>query len=77
MAVNAGPYASWGLYKANSLPLAFVRWWLDGPPPIPPVTGPGFPITAQSRLTTISAQRINKSVAMARLTEVKATRAKV
>jgi len=62
MAVNAGPYASWGLYKANNLPMAFVRWWLDGTMAIPPATGPGFPITAQSRLTRISVERINRTV---------------
>jgi len=73
MAVNAGPYATWGLYKANDLPLAYVRWWLDGPPTIS-VSGAGFPIVALSRLTNLSAHVINRSVAIARLASVEANR---
>jgi hypothetical protein len=62
MAVNAGPYVSWGLYKANRLALAFVRWWLDGLPIIPPVTGPGLPITVTSRLSRLEASRVTKVI---------------
>jgi hypothetical protein len=62
MAVNAGPYASWGLYKANRLALAFARWWIDGLPIIPPVTGPGLPIAVTSRLTRLEASRVIKVI---------------
>jgi len=74
MAVNAGPYVSWGLYKANNLPLAFVRWWIDGQPAEAPITGGGFTVVALRRLTTASAHVITKGVAIGRLAEVKVDR---
>jgi len=74
MAVNAGPYVSWGLYKANNLPLAFARWWIDGPPPEGPVTGVGFPIIALPRLTIAMAHVITRGVAMGRVARVRVDR---
>jgi hypothetical protein len=74
MAVNAGPYVSWGLYKAKNLPLAFARWWIDGPAAEAPVTGGGFTIVALRRLTTAMAHVITKGVAIGRLARVKADR---
>jgi len=67
MAINAGPYVSWGLYKASNLPLAFVRWWLDVLPIIPPTIVAGLPITAINRLT-------GKIMATVRMTKMKASR---
>jgi hypothetical protein len=74
MAVNAGPYTTWGLYKANNLPLAFVRWWIDGPPVEAPVTGGGFAIVALKRLTRAKSYVITRGVAMERVTGVRVNR---
>jgi hypothetical protein len=70
MAVNAGPYASWGLYKANNLPLAFVRWWIDGPPVEAPIIGSGFAIVALKRLTRAKSHVITRSVATGRVMKI-------
>jgi len=74
MAVNAGPYVSWGLYKANNLPLAFLRWWIDGLPAEAPVTGVGFTVVALRRLTTAVAHVITKGVAIRRIARVRVVR---
>ena len=74
MAVNAGPLVSWGLYKANNLPLAFVRWWIDGPESEAPVTGGGFTIVALKRLTRAKSYVITKGVATGRVTGVRVNR---
>jgi hypothetical protein len=68
MAVNAGPYVSWGLYKANNLPLAFVRWWIDGPP-VQQVVG-GLKVVALGRLTRATSHVITKGVAIGRVTKI-------
>jgi len=73
MAVNAGPYATWGLYKANNLPLAFVRWWIDGTPS-QPVVGGGYRVVALKRLTRATWYVITEGVATGRVTGVRVNR---
>jgi hypothetical protein len=70
MAVNAGPYVSWGLYKANNLPLAFARWWIDGPS----TEAGAFTIIALRRLTTAMAHVVTRGVAIRRMAGVKVDR---
>jgi hypothetical protein len=69
MEVNAGPYVSWGLYRASNMPVAIIRWWIDGPPAGKPVIG-ALTISVLPRLTTAKAHVITRGVAMGRVVKV-------